>query len=95
MPIPIGSNLMEIPRLSPLKQIRRFCLHNCFQGQTKEVRYCSSIECPFWFLRFGRSPKRVINEEGHPAEQLFDPENFKEGAKFDPNKEVSSIKPKT
>ena len=82
---------MKIPRQSPLKQIRKFC-RECTVGSTKSVRFCHSINCSLWYLRFGRYPKTVIREIGKKAEQLFDRDNFKKGAKFCPDKEESSYK---
>ena len=81
----------KIPHQSPLRQIRHFCLA-CHYNQPSEVRFCSDPGCALWFLRFGRSPKRVIKEQGSQAEKLFEPENFRKGSKFDPDKEVRSLK---
>jgi len=80
----------KMPSLHPLKQIRRFCM-TCVCDQRKEIRFCLDTECPLWHPRFGKSPKRVINEEGPGAWELFDPENFKEGAKFSSEKSVDSL----
>ena len=44
-------------RQTPLKTIRVFCLQ-CGGGSPKEVRYCSSEECPLHFYRFGTNPHR-------------------------------------
>jgi len=82
---------MNIPKQSPLKQIRRQCLECCC-GSTKTIRFCASVDCPLWYLRFGKYPKTVIREHGKKFEQLFDKENFKIGAKFCPEKELSSYK---
>lgn len=43
--------------LTPLKTIRNYCLQ-CAGGHSKEVRYCSSAECPLYFYRFGSNPHR-------------------------------------
>jgi hypothetical protein len=80
----------KTPHVHPLKQIRRFCL-TCVSDQRKEIRFCLDTDCPLWFLRFGKSPKRVINEERPLAWELFDPENFKEGAKFSSEKTIDSF----
>jgi hypothetical protein len=56
---------------SPLHQIRRLCL-DCADGP-KAVRFCTGVDCPLWFHRFGKSPKRVMREEGKGAGDLFDP----------------------
>lgn len=42
---------------TPLKTIRIFCLQ-CGGGSPKEVRYCSSAECPLHLYRFGTNPHR-------------------------------------
>jgi hypothetical protein len=44
-------------QLTPLKTIRAFCLE-CAGRSPKEVRYCSSANCPLYFYRFGRNPSR-------------------------------------
>ena len=80
---------MKVPKLSPLKQIRKQCL-DCCGGSVKTVRFCHSTDCPLWFLRFGKFPKTAIREHGKKFEQLFYKENFKKGARFSPNKEISS-----
>lgn len=82
---------MKIPRQSPLKQIRKQCIDCCY-GSTKTIRFCASLDCPLWYLRFGKFPKTVIRENGKKFEQLFDKENFKKGAKFSPEKEISSYR---
>lgn len=80
---------MKIPKQSPLKQIRKQCLECCC-GSVKTIRFCHSIDCPLWYLRFGKFPKTVLREHGRKSEQLFDKDNFKNGAKFLPDKEISS-----
>ena len=82
---------MKIPRLSPLRLIRKFCLE-CLGRSTKSVRFCQSIDCPVWYLRFGRFPKTVVRTNGKEWEQLFDKENFKIGAKFSPDIDVEEYK---
>ena len=77
--------------LSPLKQIRKACLE-CMGNSRKSVRFCPNTECHFWYLRFGMSPKRAINENGEHYQELFNPNNFKDGAKYSPDKEVSSFR---
>ena len=62
--------MIKIPRLSPLKQIRGYCLY-CSVGQLSKIHYCSDPGCPHWTVRFGKSPKRVIKEESSQAKQLF------------------------
>jgi len=82
---------LKIPRLSPMKQIRKFCIY-CCGGYRKSVLFCSDTECPLWYLRLGTKPQSVINRNGKKYVDVFNPENFKEGAKFCPHKEVSSFK---
>jgi hypothetical protein len=49
----------------PLKAIRKKCL-DCADGQVKEIRYCTVINCAIYPYRFGRRPDRAtidtINE---------------------------------
>jgi hypothetical protein len=78
---------MKMPRLSPLKQIRLQCLE-CCGGSVKSVRLCCAIDCPLWHLRFGKSPKRVIKEQGAQAKALYDKRNFVIGGKFSPDKDL-------
>jgi hypothetical protein len=82
---------MDFPKQSPLKQIRKFCL-DCVCDQRKMIRFCCATNCPLWYLRFGKFPKTFIREKGEIVAQLFDPENFKVGAKFDPHTEVEKYK---
>lgn len=82
---------MNIPRLSPLKQVRKKCLECCC-GSVKAIRFCHSTDCPLWYLRFGKNPKTVIRTMGKEWEQIFDKENFKFGAKFSPSKELSEYR---
>ena len=77
---------MKIPRQSPLKQIRRFCV-SCCGGSTKSVRFCHDVDCSLWFYRFGRRALTVVRERGKKYEQLFDKSNFEKGGKFCPNKD--------
>ena len=82
---------MKIPRLQPLKQIRKQCL-DCCCGSTKTIRFCASTECSIWYLRLGVYPRTFIRRHGKKFEQLFDKENFKIGAKFSPDIEVEEYK---
>ncbi len=77
---------MRIPRQLPLKQIRKQCL-DCCCGSIKTIRFCHSIDCFLWYLRFGMYPKTVIRKKGKKGEQLFDKGNFEKRGKFSPDKE--------
>lgn len=44
-------------RLSPLKSVRLYCKTVC-GGSAKEVRLCTTAECPLYAYRFGRNPSR-------------------------------------
>ena len=83
---------MTIPRQRPLKQIRENCL-DCCGNQYSQVRLCPLTDCPLWNLRFGRMPKTVVKAGGRDEEGLFNPENFEEGAKYGPDKELTSLEP--
>jgi hypothetical protein len=80
---------MNIPKQSPLKQIRKQCIE-CCGGSKKSVRFCHSTECPLWNLRFGKFPKTVIRENGNNNIQLFEKKNFKSGGKFSPQNKEST-----
>jgi len=80
---------MKVPKQSPLKQIRKQCLE-CNCGSRKSVRFCHSTECALWYLRFGKFSKTAVRENGKKFEQLFNKNNFKDGGKFSPDKEISS-----
>ncbi len=79
---------MKIPKQSPLRQIRKFCV-TCCGGHVKSVRFCHSVNCELWFFRFGRFPRTVVREFGKSAEQLFEPKYFEIGCKFSPDKSES------
>lgn len=80
---------MRLPRPSPLKQIRKTCLE-CCGGSIKTIRFCHSVDCHLWLLRFGKYPRTFAKENGKKFEQLFDKENFKVEAKFSPDEEIST-----
>jgi hypothetical protein len=80
---------MKLPKQSPLKQIRKQCI-DCCCGCLKTIRFCCSTNCPLWYLRFGKHPETVIRENGKRYLPLFDKNNFKVGARFCPNKVVTS-----
>jgi len=82
---------MKIPRQLPLKQIRKQCL-DCCCGSIKTIRFCHSIDCFLWYLRFGKFPKTVIRKKGKNWVQLFDKRNFEVGGKFSPDKEVGEYR---
>lgn len=47
---------MKEEKLTRKKAIRLKCL-DCMAGQVKEVRLCSSRDCPLWIFRMGRKIK--------------------------------------
>jgi len=53
--------------LTPLKSVRTKCL-DCMGGSPREVKLCSSDDCPIYPYRFGRYPegarkKRILTDE--------------------------------
>lgn len=82
---------MKIPRQSPLKLIRKQCL-DCCGGSIKTIRFCASIDCPLWFLRFGRFPRTVIRTKGKEWEQLFIKDNFNKDGIFSSDKELNDFR---
>ncbi len=86
------SKKLAFPKLRPLKQIRRKCIEVCMTGSKKSVLFCCDTECPHWYLRLGMQPSTAINQNGKRYEEVFKPENFKKGGKFDPAEEVSTFK---
>jgi len=44
-------------RLSPLKSVRLYCKTVC-GGSAKEVRLCTTADCPLYAYRFGKNPSR-------------------------------------
>ena len=81
---------MRLPRPSPLKQIRKFCV-DCTGGQIKTIQFCCSLDCPLWYLRFGTFPSTYIKRRGKKVTHLFNKEYFKPGAKYDPAQCVEDI----
>lgn len=82
---------MKTLRLSPLKLIRKSCVH-CCGGYLKSVRFCCDTECALWYLRFGKFPRTYVRENGKKTEQLFNPKNFEIGGKFSPDMVESDYK---
>ena len=82
---------MKIPRQLPLKQIRKQCQDCCF-GSVKIIRFCHSIDCPLWYLRFGKYPRTIIKTNREEWEQLFNKDNFKKDGKFSSDKELNAFK---
>ena len=83
--------MKKLPRPSPLKQIRKFCV-DCCGGSYKTVMCCGSLDCSLWYLRFGTFPETYVKRKGKEYAGLFDKENFKPGAKYDPAQYVEDIK---
>ncbi|MBU0478762.1 hypothetical protein KKC91_09385 [bacterium] len=44
-------------RLTPIKAIRKKCL-DCMCNQSKEVKLCTSPNCPLYPYRLGKNPAR-------------------------------------
>ena len=42
-----------------IRTIRRFCVDWCMNGQAPEVRLCTSPECAFYPLRFGKGSAKL------------------------------------
>lgn len=82
---------MNIPKQSLMKQVRKSCIE-CCGGYKKEVLYCSSLSCHLWYFRLGKSAQSAVNEYGPKYEEIFKPDNFMEGRKFCPDKNVSELK---
>ena len=78
-------------RISPLKQIRKQC-RECHSGSTKSVRFCHSVDCPLWFLRFGKFPNTLIRHFEEEFIQLFNRENFLKKGKFSPDLDISQYR---
>lgn len=45
-------------RLSPVHAIRSYCLNTCCAGSAKEVRLCTTPECPLYEYRFAKNSAR-------------------------------------
>jgi hypothetical protein len=82
---------MNIPRPSPLKKVREFCVL-CHGGHLKSVQFCSDTECALWFLRFGFYPASYVKARSPKYRELFDKKNFQKGGKFSPDIVVSEHK---
>lgn len=42
--------------------VRRFCLQ-CMGGDSIDVRYCTTLECPLWPYRLGRGQSSTLPPE--------------------------------
>jgi hypothetical protein len=61
---------------NPYKKIKKHCL-DCCGHSTKTVKFCPSINCNLWYLRFGMQAKQYVKENGEKYKELFDTDNFK------------------
>jgi len=82
--------MKQLPRPSPIKQARKFCLRCCC-GNLKTIRFCCDLDCPLWFLRFGTYPTIYVKQKGKDNAKLFDKDNFKAGSRYDPAKCVEDM----
>ena len=48
---------MDKPYKTPIKSIRKFCI-DCQGGSFKEVRLCTSRDCPLYAYRMGTRPSQ-------------------------------------
>jgi hypothetical protein len=51
------SEWVKRTRLSPLKSVRLYCKTVC-GGSAKEVRLCTTADCPLYAYRMGKNPSR-------------------------------------
>jgi hypothetical protein len=51
--------MKKTKKRTPLRSIRAYCREVCASGQPKEVRLCTSEECPLHFFRMGNNPLRA------------------------------------
>jgi hypothetical protein len=60
-------------KMTNKKMIRKFCLNDCMNGLTSEVRECPSADCPFYPYRIGRNTettkKQITAPETHDLRQ--------------------------
>ena len=42
----------KLPSPNPMKQIRLNCM-DCCGDRVKAVKFCASVNCKLWYLRFG------------------------------------------
>lgn len=82
---------MNIPKHIMSKQVRLKCL-DCSENSFDYVKFCSTLGCPLWFLRFGTYPKTYIRRHGEKAKLLFDEESFKDGKIFGSRKTTNESK---
>ena len=79
----------KLPNQSPMKQIRKFCVE-CSETW-KDAQYCFTVDCPLWFLRFGKLPKAFVREKGVKHARLFDRKNFGDGKRYDSDAEMEEM----
>jgi len=82
--------MTRLPRPSAIKQIRKFCV-DCCGGQFRTIQFCASLDCALWYLRFGTFPSTYVRKKGKGCAALFNKDNFKKGAKYDPEQCVEDI----
>jgi len=55
-------------KITPMRAIRLKCL-DCMAGSAREVKLCSSDDCPLFQYRFGKRPATI--ERQNKKEQLL------------------------
>jgi len=81
----------KLPKPYPMQQIRKNCLE-CCGGGSKTIKFCASVNCPLWYLRFGCFPKAHVRNNGEKYAQLFNKENFGRDKRYDPRMLVDEMK---
>lgn len=87
----IRSGTVKVPKQSPLKQIRKFCLA-CVGESRKSILCCCDTGCSLWYLRLGKHPRTAIRESRGRYGEIFKKENFEEEAIFCPHKHISEYR---
>lgn len=69
-----------------LRAVRKHCVEDCCCESVIEAKFCSAVDCDLWPYRFGHTPASVRRRT--EGAELLKKDNFKDGAKFGPGREV-------
>ena len=71
IPEAMQRKMSKFTGLSPMKQIRVYCVEICQGGSMKNVRLCEDSDCPLFAFRFGKKPQTIVRVRGEEYLKYF------------------------